>query len=115
VNISQKKCEIFTLPLSLTYAHSFGRICGGGMNKSWNRCFLKGYGQNVGWKLAQKEWEEFRKRLVEQKKEKHRSMKRWRVFIKRQAEEDANEIWFYIAQDNPQAAEAFLSAIEQPF
>jgi len=40
-------------------------------------------------------------------------MKRWRVFTKRQSEEDANEIWFYIAQDNPQAAEAFLSAIEE--
>jgi toxin ParE1/3/4 len=40
-------------------------------------------------------------------------MKRWRVFTKRQAEKDANEIWFYIAQDNPQAAEAFLSAIEE--
>jgi len=40
-------------------------------------------------------------------------MKRWRVFTKRQAEEDANEIWFYIAQDNPRAAEAFLSAIEE--
>jgi toxin ParE1/3/4 len=40
-------------------------------------------------------------------------MKRWRVFTKRQAEEDANEIWFYIAQDNPQVAEAFLSAIEE--
>jgi toxin ParE1/3/4 len=40
-------------------------------------------------------------------------MKRWRVFTKRQAEEDANEICFYIAQDNPQAAEEFLSAIEE--
>ena len=40
-------------------------------------------------------------------------MKKWRVFTKRQAEEDANEIWFYIAQENPQAAEAFLDAVEQ--
>ncbi|MGH8558044.1 MAG: type II toxin-antitoxin system RelE/ParE family toxin [Methylococcales bacterium] len=40
-------------------------------------------------------------------------MKRWKVFIKRQAEEDANDIWFYIAQDNPRAAEAFLSAVEE--
>ena len=40
-------------------------------------------------------------------------MKRWRVFTKRQAEEDANEIWRLIAEDNPQAAEAFLDAIEE--
>ena len=40
-------------------------------------------------------------------------MKRWRVFLKRQAEEDANEIWHIIAKDNPHAAEAFLNAIEE--
>ena len=40
-------------------------------------------------------------------------MKKWKVFTKRQAEKDTNEIWFYIAQDNPQAAEAFLDAVEQ--
>ena len=40
-------------------------------------------------------------------------MKKWRVLFRRQAEEDTNEIWFYIAQDNPRAAEAFLNAIEE--
>jgi hypothetical protein len=85
------------------------------MNKSWNRCFLKRYGQNVGWKLAHKGVGGVSETSGRAKKGKHRSMKRWRVFTKRQAEEDANEICFYIAQDNPQAAEAFLSAIEQPF
>ncbi|MGC1951101.1 MAG: type II toxin-antitoxin system RelE/ParE family toxin [Gammaproteobacteria bacterium] len=40
-------------------------------------------------------------------------MKNWKVFTKRQAEEDTNEIWSYIAQDNPLAAEAFLDAIEE--
>jgi plasmid stabilization system protein ParE len=39
-------------------------------------------------------------------------MKRWRVFLTRQAEQDANELWRLIAEDNPQAAEAFLDAIE---
>jgi toxin ParE1/3/4 len=40
-------------------------------------------------------------------------MKKWRVLFRRQAEEDANEIWFYIAKDNPQAAEEFLAAFEE--
>src|SRR5919197_1164610 len=40
-------------------------------------------------------------------------MKKWRVFTKRHAEVDTNEIWFYIAQDNPRAGEAFLNAIEE--
>ena len=40
-------------------------------------------------------------------------MKRWRVFTRRQAEEDANEIWRLIAENNPHAAEAFLDAIEE--
>ena len=40
-------------------------------------------------------------------------MKRWRVFLKRQAEEDANDIWRLIAMDNPPAAEAFLNAMEE--
>ncbi|MGH8651196.1 MAG: type II toxin-antitoxin system RelE/ParE family toxin [Burkholderiales bacterium] len=40
-------------------------------------------------------------------------MKRWRVLTKRQAEEDTNEIYSYIARDSPQAAEGFLDAIEQ--
>lgn len=40
-------------------------------------------------------------------------MKLWRVITKRQAEEDAVEIWRLIAEDNPQSAEAFLDAIEE--
>jgi plasmid stabilization system protein ParE len=40
-------------------------------------------------------------------------MKRWRVVVKRQAEEDATGIWRLIADNNPQAAEAFLDAIEE--
>jgi toxin ParE1/3/4 len=40
-------------------------------------------------------------------------MKRWKVFLTRLAEEDANDIWRLIAEDNPQAAEAFLDAIEK--
>jgi plasmid stabilization system protein ParE len=35
------------------------------------------------------------------------------VYFKRQAEEDASAIWHLIAKDNPQAAEAFLNAIEE--
>jgi toxin ParE1/3/4 len=40
-------------------------------------------------------------------------MKLWKIVTKRQAEEDAVEIWRLIAEDNPQAAEAFLDAIEE--
>jgi toxin ParE1/3/4 len=40
-------------------------------------------------------------------------MKRWRVFLKRQAEEDANDIWHIIVKDNPHTADAFLNAIEE--
>jgi toxin ParE1/3/4 len=40
-------------------------------------------------------------------------MKRWRVVVKRQAEEDATETWSLIVGNNPQAAEAFLDAIEE--
>lgn len=40
-------------------------------------------------------------------------MKQWKVFTKRQAETDAADICLYIAQDNPQAAERFLTAIEE--
>ena len=32
-------------------------------------------------------------------------MKQWRVFTQRQAKEDTNDIWCYIAQDNPKAEE----------
>jgi plasmid stabilization system protein ParE len=39
-------------------------------------------------------------------------MKTWRILTKRQAEEDTNEIYSYIAKDNPKAAEGFLDAIE---
>jgi toxin ParE1/3/4 len=44
---------------------------------------------------------------------KNRGMKQWRVFTQRQAKEDTNDIWRYIAQDNPEAADAFLDAIEE--
>jgi toxin ParE1/3/4 len=40
-------------------------------------------------------------------------MKLWKIVTKRQAEEDAVEIWRLIAEDNPRAAEAFLDAIEE--
>jgi toxin ParE1/3/4 len=40
-------------------------------------------------------------------------MKQCRIFTQRQAQEDTDEIWHYIAQDNPTAAEAFLDAIEE--
>ena len=40
-------------------------------------------------------------------------MKQWRVFTQRQAKEDTNDIWRYIAHDNPKAADAFLDAIEE--
>ena len=40
-------------------------------------------------------------------------MKLWKIVTKRQAEEDVVEIWRIIAEDNPQAAEAFLDAIEE--
>ena len=38
-------------------------------------------------------------------------MKLWKIVTKRQAEEDAVAIWRLIAEDHPQAAEAFLDAI----
>ena len=40
-------------------------------------------------------------------------MKQCRIFTQRQAKEDTDEIWHYIAQDNPTAADAFLDAIEE--
>jgi toxin ParE1/3/4 len=40
-------------------------------------------------------------------------MKQWRVFKQQRAKEDTSDIWHYIAQDNPNAAEAFLDAIEK--
>jgi toxin ParE1/3/4 len=40
-------------------------------------------------------------------------MKHWRVFTSRQAEEDTQEIYSYIAENNPQAAEAFAVAVEE--
>jgi toxin ParE1/3/4 len=40
-------------------------------------------------------------------------MKRWRVVVKRKAEEDIDEIWHLIADNNPRAAETFLDAIEE--
>lgn len=40
-------------------------------------------------------------------------MKLWRIVTKRQAEEDAVEIWRVIAEDNHRAAEAFLDVIEE--
>ena len=40
-------------------------------------------------------------------------MKLWKIVTKRQAEEDAAEIWRVIAEDNHRAAEAFLDVIEE--
>ena len=40
-------------------------------------------------------------------------MKLWKIVTKRQAEEDAVEIWRVIAEDNHRAAEAFLDVIEE--
>jgi toxin ParE1/3/4 len=40
-------------------------------------------------------------------------MKHWRIFTQQQAKEDTDDIWHYIAQDNPEAAESFLDAIEE--
>ena len=40
-------------------------------------------------------------------------MKQCRIFTQRQAKQDTDEIWHYIAQDNPTAADAFLDAIEE--
>jgi plasmid stabilization system protein ParE len=40
-------------------------------------------------------------------------MRQWRVFTQRRAKEDTNDIWCYIAQDNPKAGDAFLDALEE--
>src|SRR5437870_10979494 len=40
-------------------------------------------------------------------------MKHWRVFTRQKALEDTQDIYFYIAHDNPTAAEAFLNALEE--
>lgn len=40
-------------------------------------------------------------------------MKRWRVVVKRQAEEDITDIWSIISENNSKAADAFLDAIEE--
>ncbi len=36
-----------------------------------------------------------------------------RLFIRPQAENDLDEIWLYIAQDNPQNADKFLDLIQE--
>jgi toxin ParE1/3/4 len=40
-------------------------------------------------------------------------MKHWRVFTRQKALEDTQDIYSYIAHDNPTSAEAFLNALEE--
>jgi toxin ParE1/3/4 len=40
-------------------------------------------------------------------------MKQWHIFTQRQAKQDTEDIWRYIARDNPTAADAFMDAVEE--
>jgi plasmid stabilization system protein ParE/Arc/MetJ-type ribon-helix-helix transcriptional regulator len=77
---------------------------------------LEGVRSERGMEVGSKEWKEFRKRLVAQAKKEGKDKGAWEnggYYSGGKQKKMLTKFWFYIAQDNPQATEEFLSAIEE--
>ena len=79
--------------------------------KKLEQMLLEGVRSGPGMEIGSKEWEKFWEGIRARLQEKTKTHMR-KVLLKRKAEEDVREITLYIAEDNPEAAEAFRLALE---